>query len=157
MKKFCPLLIGLLLLGSLNSCDWIRSRLGMPTSDELKLRQSLMLRDSLDKVARAREDSILEQTRLDSLERIVDQNKTKRYHVVMGSFIMDNNAQRMMKTLTTYGFTPLKIEFANGYAVISAFQTDDLSQACKRMNELFDLDITPHDIWIYDINQNLHK
>lgn len=54
MKKFCPLLIGLLLLGSLNSCDWIRSRLGMPTSDELKLRQSLMLRDSLDKVARAR-------------------------------------------------------------------------------------------------------
>lgn len=109
MKKFCPLLIGLLLLGSLNSCDWIRSRLGMPTSDELKLRQSLMLRDSLDKVARAREDSILEQTRLDSLERIVDQNKTKRYHVVMGSFIMDNNAQRMMKTLTTYGFTPQKL------------------------------------------------
>lgn len=116
-----------------------------------------MLRDSLDKVARAQEDSLLKQARLDSLEQINAQNKTKRFHVVMGSFIMDNNAQRMMKTLTTYGFTPQRLEFANGYAVISAFQTDDLSQAYKRMNELFDLDITPHDIWIYDTNQNLHK
>ena len=67
MKKIFPLLIGIMLLGSLNSCDWIRSRLGMPTSVELKQKKEQIIKDSLDKLAREQEAARLEQFRLDSL------------------------------------------------------------------------------------------
>ena len=55
MKKIFPLLIGIMLLGSLNSCDWIRSRLGMPTSEELKQKQEQITKDSLEKAAKEQE------------------------------------------------------------------------------------------------------
>ena len=47
MKKIFPLLLGIILLGSLNSCDWIRSKFGMPTSEELKQKQEQIIKDSL--------------------------------------------------------------------------------------------------------------
>lgn len=52
MKKIFPLLIGIILLGSVSSCDWIRARLGMPTSEELQQKQEQIIQDSLEKVAR---------------------------------------------------------------------------------------------------------
>ncbi|HNR27262.1 MAG TPA: hypothetical protein PLR34_04275 [Bacteroidales bacterium] len=157
MKKIFPLLIGIMLLGSLNSCDWIRSRLGMPTSVELKQKKEQIIKDSLDKLAREQEAARLEQFRLDSLARIeAEKEALKRYHVVLGSFIMDNNAKRMMETLTRLGYQPKRLEFRNGYSVISAYQSNSLSEAYNKMYTMFALDITPYDVWVYDTNQNLH-
>ncbi|HPV88671.1 MAG TPA: hypothetical protein PKU85_05615 [Bacteroidales bacterium] len=156
MKKIFPLLIGIILLGSLNSCDWIRSIFGMPTSEELKQKQEQMIKDSLDRVAREQE-AALEQFRLDSLAQIEAQKAAlKRYHVVMGCFIMDGNAVRMMQKLPQYGYEPVRIEFKNGYSAISAYQTNSLTDAYNRMYKMFALDITPHDVWVYDTHQNLH-
>jgi len=150
------LLIGIILLGSLNSCDWIRSIFGMPTSEELKQKQEQMIKDSLDRVAREQE-AALEQFRLDSLAQIEAQKAAlKRYHVVMGCFIMDGNAVRMMQKLPQYGYEPVRIEFKNGYSAISAYQTNSLTDAYNRMYKMFALDITPHDVWVYDTHQNLH-
>ena len=154
--KIFPLLIGIILLGSLNSCDWIRSIFGMPTSEELKQKQEQMIKDSLDRVAREQE-AALEQFRLDSLAQIEAQKAAlKRYHVVMGCFIMDGNAVRMMQKLPQYGYEPVRIEFKNGYSAISAYQTNSLTDAYNRMYKMFALDITPHDVWVYDTHQNLH-
>jgi len=156
MKKIFPLLIGIILLGSLNSCDWIRSIFGMHTSEELKQKQEQMIKDSLDRVAREQE-AALEQFRLDSLAQIEAQKAAlKRYHVVMGCFIMDGNAVRMMQKLPQYGYEPVRIEFKNGYSAISAYQTNSLTDAYNRMYKMFALDITPHDVWVYDTHQNLH-
>lgn len=150
------MLIGIILLGSLNSCDWIRSIFGMPTSEELKQKQEQMIKDSLDRVAREQE-AALEQFRLDSLAQIEAQKAAlKRYHVVMGCFIMDGNAVRMMQKLPQYGYEPVRIEFKNGYSAISAYQTNSLTDAYNRMYKMFALDITPHDVWVYDTHQNLH-
>lgn len=157
MKKIFPLLIGIMLLGSLNSCDWIRSRLGMPTSEELKQKQEQITKDSLEKAAKEQEAAQLEQLRLDSLALIEAQRSAlKRYHVVLGSFIMDNNAERMMRTLPQIGYEPVRLQFKNGYSVISAYQTNSLPDAYNRMYKMFALDITPHDAWVYDTQQNLH-
>ena len=157
MKKIFPLLIGVMLLGSLNSCDWIRARLGMPTSEELQQKQEQIIKDSLEKVAREQEAARLEQHRLDSLAKEEAQKSAlQRYHVVLGCFIMDNNADRMMKKLPEYGYEPVRLEFKNGYAVISAYQTNSLPEAYNKMYKMFSLDITPYDVWVYDTNQNLH-
>ncbi|HHV04534.1 MAG: hypothetical protein WCQ69_03800 [Bacteroidales bacterium] len=157
MKKIFPLLIGIILLGSLNSCDWIRSRLGMPTSEELKQKQEQMIKDSLERVAKEQEAARLEQLLLDSLAQIEAQRATmKRYHVVLGSFIMDSNAGKMMQKLPQYGYEPIRLEFKNGYSVISAYQTNSLPDAYNRMYKMFALDITPYDVWVYDTHQNLH-
>ncbi|HPJ82353.1 MAG TPA: hypothetical protein PLG64_00765 [Bacteroidales bacterium] len=156
MKKIFPLLLGIILLGSLNSCDWIRSRLGMPTSADLKQKQEQIIKDSLDKVAKEQE-ALREQFRLDSLARIeAGRAALKRYHVVLGSFIMDNNAKRMIETLTGLGYQPLRLQFRNGYSVISACQSNSLHEAYNMMYKMFSHDITPYDIWVYDTNQNLH-
>lgn len=157
MKKIFPLLVGIMLLGSLNSCDWVRSKLGMPTSKELREKQEQLIKDSLEKVEAEKEAARLEQLRLDSLEQIEAQKKAlKRYHVVLGSFIMDNNAARMVQSIEKEGYTPVKISFKNGYSVISAYQTDVLHDAYNRMYKMFALDITPYDVWVYDTKQNLH-
>ncbi|HOO42341.1 MAG TPA: hypothetical protein P5167_02585 [Bacteroidales bacterium] len=157
MKKIFPLLIGIILLGSMNSCDWIRARLGMPTSEELQQKKEQIIKDSLEKVAREQESARLEQLRMDSLAKIEAQKSAlTRYHVVVGSFIMDNNAGRMMQKLPELGYSPVRIEFKNGYSVISAYQTNSLSDAYNKMYKMFSLDITPYDVWVYDTNQNLH-
>lgn len=156
MKKIFPLLIGIILLGSVSSCDWIRARLGMPTSEELQQKQEQIIQDSLEKVAREQE-ARLEQLRLDSLAKIEAQKSAlARYHVVLGSFIMDNNADRMMQKLPDLGYDPVRIEFKNGYSVISAYQTNSLPDAYNNMYKMFSLDITPYDVWVYDTNQQLH-
>ncbi|NLA15549.1 MAG: hypothetical protein GX877_03315 [Bacteroidales bacterium] len=157
MKKIFPLLIGVMLLGSLNSCDWVRSVLGMPTSKELKEKQEQLIKDSIEKAAAEQEAARLEQLYLDSLAQVEAQKKVlKRYHVVLGSFIMDNNARRMMQSIEKDGYEPIRIEFKNGYSVISAYQTNSLPDAYNRMYKMFTLDITPYDVWVYDTNQNLH-
>jgi hypothetical protein len=157
MKKIFPLLIGIILLGSVSSCDWIRARLGMPTSEELQQKQEQIIKDSLEKVAREQEAAQLEQFRLDSLAKIEAQKSAlARYHVVVGSFIMDNNAGRMMQKLPELGYEPVRIEFKNGYSVISAYQTNSLPDAYNKMYKMFSLDITPYDVWVYDTNQKLH-
>ncbi len=157
MKKIFPLLIGVMLLGSMNSCDWIRARLGMPTSEELQQKQEQIIKDSLEKVVREQEAARLEQIRLDSMAKVEAQKSTLlRYHVVLGSFIMDNNADRMMRKLPELGYEPVRIQFKNGYSVISAYQTNSLPDAYNTMYKMFSLDITPYDVWVYDTNQNLH-
>ena len=99
MNKIFPLLVGIMMLGSLNSCDWVRSKFGMPTSKELREKQEQLIKDSLERVA-AEEAARLEQLRLDSLEKEEAQKKIlKRYHVVLGSFIMENNASRMIQSI----------------------------------------------------------
>ncbi len=158
MKRICTLLIGIVLLGSTTSCDWVRSKLGMPTSNELRLKKEQLIADSLERADALRQAARLEQARKDSLAAIETARLTlKRYHVVFGSFKVPSNADRMMAKLPQYGFTPQRLDFTNGFTVISAWQTDNLTDAYNRMNKLFSLDITPYDIWIYDINQKLHQ
>ena len=156
MKKIFPFLVGIMLLSSLNSCDWVRSILGMPTSKELREKKEQLVKDSIENAAAEQEAARLEQLLLDSLAQVEAQRSAfKRYHVILGSFIMDNNARKMMQAIEKDGYNP-RIEFKNGYSVISAYQTNSLPDAYNRMYKMFSLDITPYDVWVYDTNQNLH-
>ena len=62
----------------------------------------------------------------------------------------------MMQKLPDLGYDPVRIEFKNGYSVISAYQTNSLPDAYNKMYKMFSLDITPYDVWVYDTNQQLH-
>lgn len=139
---------------SLSSCDWVRSRLGMPTSAQI----------SQMRVERQKAEE--EQQRLQEEQRQMEEQKllaeTKlpevhRYHVIFGCFLVEDNAVRMMARLSNSGFTPMEMRFRNGFSAISAASYDDYAEAYRDMCRFLErVPYAPYDIWIYDLNQNLH-
>lgn len=157
VKKGLPILICILVLGSLNSCDWVRKKMGMPTSQELRYMKAQQIQDSLENAALA--DSLGTQDSVavtQSQPAPTTSGLMKRYHVIFGCFIFEQNAARMVANLPKYNLTPLTFNFLGGYTGVSGYQTDDYQQAYAKMNEFRSLDITPDDVWVYDINQRLH-
>ena len=81
-----------------------------------------------------------------------------RFHVVVGSFRMAENASRMVKLLAEYGYHPEELLFKNGYMVVSAgsFPTHSDAQAARRRIQSNDGRILPYDTYIYDMNEKRH-
>jgi len=147
------------------SCDWVRTQLGMATSDEIETLKSEQQRM---KAGMRTADSI-EQTKLDSTQLAIDSlelknaaqakklESTKRYHVILGSFKEHSNSARMIENLTKKGYTPHVFSFKNGFEAVSVCAFDKISPAFNQMYKLLDNGFAPDDIWVYDIKQNLHN
>lgn len=135
---------------SLSSCDLVRSRLGMPTSVQITEMKKEQIRQKEEEQQRQISDSIalVEAKRLPEMHR---------FHIIVGSFLMEDNATRMMAQLAGSGFKPVKMRFRNGFSVVSAASYDDYSEAYKFMSHLSGLvSFAPYDMWIYDLTQNRH-
>ena len=141
----------------LTGCDFFRSLAGKPTSKDLeRMRQEALEqerlqreRDSLDRV-RALE---LEQARA-AAENPLD--NTERYHVILGSFKVEGNAEKMYAALEKNGYKPLVLEFNNGFEAVSVAAYDDYREALRAMEDIKEYPFCPEDVWIYDANQNMH-
>ena len=81
-----------------------------------------------------------------------------RFHVIVGSFRMQENAIRMVRLLSELGYRPEELLFKNGYMVVSAGSYPSLTdaQAAKRRIQSVDGSIIPYDMYIYDMNQRRH-
>lgn len=146
-------------------CNWVRSQLGMATSEEIealkneqtKMEAHMRIADSIEK---ARLDST--KLTLDSLE-IKDTSQEKklesseRFHVILGSFKEHSNSARMVEKLISKGYKPQVFNFRNGFEAVSVCSFDKVSQAFNQMYKLLDDDFAPDDIWVYDIKQGLHN
>jgi len=147
------------------SCDWVRTQLGMATSEEIETLKSEQQRmeaemQTADSIEKTRLDST--QVTLDSLElkNAVQTKKlesTQRYHVILGSFKEHSNSARMIENLTKKGYTPQIFNFKNGFEAVSVCAFDKVSPAFNQMYKLLDDGFAPDDIWVYDIKQNLHN
>lgn len=141
----------------LTGCDFFRSIAGKPTSKDLeRMRQEALeqerrqrIQDSIDR-AKALELARAEAEAADLPENV------GRYHVVVGSFKVEGNAGKMRALLEKNGYTPRVIEFNNGFEVVSVAAYDNYRDALRAMRELMELQFCPEDVWIYDVNQNMH-
>jgi hypothetical protein len=158
MKKTGFVAIMCVIMLSTSSCDWFRSRLGMPTSQELAAAKEKARQDSIQKADYARLQEENRQRQRDSiLQAQAAKPALQRYHVVFGCFMVPDNANRLMQNLTRAGLTPQNIAFKNGFNVISAAAYDKLGDAYNGMNQLMSASsLAPYNIWIYDTRQQLH-
>lgn len=149
----------------LSGCDFFRSLVGKPTSEELevlrleaaaKAERQRHVEDSLKAVAMA-EEQALEQDSASApaLEPVKDNDP--RYHVIIGSFKEPGNAERFIALLKSKGYTPKSLKFRNGFDAISIFSSDNYYKARQIMEDTVEFDFCPEDIWIYDLAQHLHE
>ena len=159
MKAFrlvSTLLVALMLV---TGCDFFRSLVGMPTSEDLeKMKQEAVeqarKQRELDSVNRVR---ALEQekARAAAQENLLDES-AGRYHVILGSFKVEGNAEKMYALLEKNGYKPRVIKFNNGFEVVSVAAYDNYRDALRAMNDIMEYQFCPEDVWIYDIRQTMH-
>lgn len=155
-SRFLLVLVAGMMLVS--SCDFFRSLLGKPTSEDLE-----RMRIEAEAEARQRflRDSV-ERAKADSIAFAQAQEAMKpklegRYLVVVGSFMAHANAERMMELLTKEGYQPQTIHFRNGFDGVAVSAYDSFREAYNAMDDLYEFEFAPDDIWIYDVQQNLHE
>ncbi|MDD2583504.1 MAG: hypothetical protein PHE99_00995 [Bacteroidales bacterium] len=146
-------------------CDWVRSQLGMATSQEI---EALKIEQQRVEAGLQKADSI-EKARLDSIKLVADSlemekaiekkklESRERFHVILGSFKNYSNSARMVEKLTKKGYKPQVFNFKNGFEAVSICSFDKVTPAFNEMYNLLDQGFAPDDIWVYDIKQNLHN
>lgn len=160
MKAFKLIVTLAAALMLLTGCDFFRSILGKPTSEDIER----MRLEAVENARRQRMQDSLDRLKAIELEKalaakekagVLDES-AGRYHVILGSFKVEGNAEKMMDLLRKSGYTPRMIQFNNGFEAVSVAAFDDYREALKAMYEVMEFEFCPEDVWIYDINQNMH-
>ena len=171
MKR--SLILALMLLTVVSSCDFVRSLSGRPTSAQLEeMRKQRMAAqearhqatlDSMERVKQHMADSLeaLEQHLLDSLTQakgtVLNPSKmgglytTKldtKYCIVVGAFRNRAYAERKLKQCNEAGYTATIISFRNGLLAVSVCPSNSLSQTLKTLKQLRGKGVCPPDSWI---------
>ena len=160
MKAFrliSTLMVALMLV---TGCDFFRSLVGKPTSKELEQ----MKREAVEQARKQRQLDSINKAKALALEqaKAAEENKNLldesagRYHVILGSFKVDGNAEKMYALLEKNGYTPKVIKFNNGFDVVSVAAYNNYRDALKAMEDIMEYPFCPEDVWIYDINQKMH-
>lgn len=141
-----------------NSCDFFRSLVGKPTSEDLeRMRVEAQMKQEReqDSILRAKAyaDSLAMAAAAQAQERML----TDRFYVILGSFKVPENAERMYAFLEKNNYTPQNISFKNGFDLVSAASTNNLQEALRIADELLAYEYCPDDVWVYDIRQELHE
>ena len=144
----------------LSGCDWVKKQLGMPTSEDVaRLKMELEMNELRQKQI---QDSI-ETARLDSIKREQEKNLIpyvtldKQYYIIMGSFKVISNAETLKANLEKAGYSPVRIALQNGFDMVALAGFNSYPEALEELEKVGDNDLCPYDVWIYNVNQNLHK
>lgn len=163
-------IIAILLASSLlfSGCDMFRRMAGRPTAEELdRMRIEMMAHkeaehqariDSLRQVERRLSDSL---AILDSLRQmhgtilnpsemggLFTTRLNARYYVVVGSFRSRGNAESLFRTVSEDGFSPVLINFRNGFNAVAIAPADNLRDVLDSMRDIRSRDFCPEDVWI---------
>ena len=144
----------------LSGCDWVKKQLGMPTSEDVaRFKMELEAKELRQKQI---QDSI-ETARLDSIKREQEKNLIpyvaleKKFYVIMGSFKVISNADILKANLEKAGYSPIRIALRNGFDMVALAGFNTYQEALAEMEKIGDNDLCPYDVWIYNVDQNLHK
>jgi len=153
------IIFSLIMIFSLSSCDFLRSMVGKPTSSEIEVARiekearEKAKRDSLAAVKAAEEKLAAEKKAAEHSGKVYD----KRYYVIVGSFVQHDNADSYAKQLEKLGYEITFFNFKNGFKAVGLYGDDSISAANRKLNELFSVEITPYDIWVYDTATKMHE
>lgn len=192
MRKFKSIVVFFAVVFLISGCDWLRSTVGMPTSQDLaRMDTELRMKRAADSLDALIIDTIHRSDSLDIKASIDDsvstpeiksvtkpayspstkteQKKTEviipkvspsqitaRFYVIVGSFKDDANAAKMDGYLLQNGYKPIRLEFKNGYKVVSSGAFSNANEAYAATRKLLQLEFSPEDVWVYDTNQKLH-
>ncbi len=171
MKK--TLILALMIVGFVSSCDFVRTLAGRPTSAQLEkmrlerikmeeARHQAVL-DSLERVRVAMEEALAarEQELLDSLAQshgtILSATKmgglftTKldaKYCIVVGAFRNRTFAERKLMQCNEAGYTASIVSFRNGLLAVAVCPSDNLEETLKKLKQLRGTEVCPADGWI---------
>ena len=140
----------------LTSCDFFRSLAGKPTSkdiERMRIEAQAKKQRQLDSINKAKADSLALIAAMEAEKNALKE----RFYVVLGSFKVQGNAERMYQFLEKNNYTPRTIRFKNGFELVSAASTNNLQEALKIMDELLAFEYCPDDEWVYDVKQGLHE
>ena len=168
MKQKVFILLLFVFLVSMTGCEWIGTTfLGRPSKAELAQMAAAAeqhRRDSIAEVERAQLAALemMRQMAADSLDHLTVVSTTadvplqgERFHVVLGSFKVPENATRFLARLEQEGFKPQKFQL-NGFECISAVSYRTRDEAYTELYRIMSYDYCPEDFWVYDIRENLH-
>jgi len=153
--KIVPAILIVMTLAT--GCDLFRSILGKPTSKDLEAMREAQLKKEL--IIKARKDSLLkvaEANRAKSIAKVEESALKDGFYVIMGSFKVKSNADRMLSMLKEHGYSPIRIKFKSGFDVISAVRCDTYHKAWVEMDKITQYKYAPEDIWIYSTADKLH-
>lgn len=140
----------------LTGCDFFRSLVGKPTSKDLermRIEAQAKKQRQLDSIKKAKADSLA----LIAAQEAEKNALKDRFYVILGSFKVHSNAERMYAFLEKNNYTPRTIRFKNGFDVVSVASTNNLQEALRILDELLAYEYCPDDVWVYDVRQELHE
>lgn len=133
-----------------SGCDFVRRSLGKPTSEDIN-------RIRLEKVAleAARADSLArveaaEKAVLDSLKAMEDANRIRRYYILVGSFKVVENADRLAEKLQSDGFDVHCFNISEGMTSVAICGNDDIEAITEKIKELKSDPDFKMEAYIYD-------
>jgi cell division protein FtsN len=99
----------------------------------------------LEEARRANEKAIQ-----DSLMRIREMEAKNRYHVIIGSFKVPNNANEFQKQVAKLGFqNPKIVESPNGFKMVSVGAFETYSKAANEILRINRSKEEPVEMWVY--------
>lgn len=171
MKK--TLILAVMLLSVVSSCDFVRTLAGRPTSARLEEMREERMRaeearhqavlDSMERAEKALAEALAarEQELLDSLTQargtVLNPSKlgglftTKlesKYYIVVGAFRNRTFAERKLTQCNEAGYTATIISFRNGLLAVSVCPSDNLEETLKTLKKLRGTEVCPEDGWI---------
>lgn len=114
-----------------NSCDFIRSTLGKPTSSDIaamRTRKAAFERAVADSLARVEAEA----ARLAAVKAIEDSIANARYFVVLGAFKDTVNCTKLSSKLEQLGYGTTRIDLKNGLTAVAVPGSDHLSDPALR-------------------------
>ena len=171
MKK--TLILAVMLLSVVSSCDFVRTLAGRPTSARLEEMREERMRaeearhqavlDSMERAEKALAEALAarEQELLDSLtqahgtvlnpSRLGGLFTTKlesKYYIVVGAFRNRTFAERKLTQCNEAGYTATIISFRNGLLAVSVCPSDNLEETLRTLKKLRGTEVCPEDGWI---------
>lgn len=156
------------LLLPLAGCDMFRSLAGRPTAEEVELLRIEKLKaeeavrqarvDSLTRLQAEIEDSLAIMDSLSQIQGTIlnpsemgglfTTKLDSRYYIVVGSFRSRFNAESLFEEVGKKGYSPILINFRNGFNSIAISPTDSLREAFHALKAIKSETFCPNDVWI---------
>ena len=143
---------------ALAGCDWVKGRLGMPTSEDIAImKEQLEAREALEQM-RLQEEARMKfvEDSLAQVEAAGQKQKIEGYHVIIGAFKDYSNAESLEKFVKGLGYEPMKIMLKNGYMMVSVGGYSTVEEAVAQIRKIESLEVCPYDVWVYPAHKGLH-
>lgn len=149
-------------------CDMFRSLAGRPTAEEVELLRIEKLKaeeavrqarvDSLARLQAEMEDSLAIMDSLSQIQGTIlnpsemgglfTTRLDSRYYIVVGSFRSRSNAETLFTQVMEKGYSPILINFRNGFNSIAVSPADSLREAFHALRAVKAEPFCPDDVWI---------